>query len=57
MNSYEAHNKDYEEKGKLEEELLIHNLKTKHGLSQSGGMWDNLYKPGHLHGKWLDSQK
>ena len=21
-----------------------------------GGKWDNLYKPGHLHGEWLDSQ-
>lgn len=56
MNSYEAHNKQYEEKGKLEEVLLIHNLKTTEALSQSGGMWDNLYKPGHLHGEWLDSQ-
>ena len=44
-NSYEAHNKQYEEKGKLEEELRIHDLKTTEGLSQSGGKWDNLYKP------------
>jgi len=56
MNSYSAHNKQYEEKCKLEEELLIHNLKTTEALSQSGGKWDNLYKPGHLHGNWLDSQ-
>ena len=56
MNSYEIHNKQYEEKGKLEQVLLIHNLKTTESLCQSGGKWDNLYKPGHLHGKWLDSQ-
>jgi len=56
LNSYEIHNKQYEEKGKLEEVLLIHNLKTTESLSQSGGTWDNLYKPGYLHGNWLDSQ-
>ena len=56
MNSYEAHNKYLEEKDTLEKELLIHNLKTTEALSQSGGKWDNLYKPGHLHGNWLDSQ-
>lgn len=56
MNSYEVHNKYAEEKDTLEKELLIHNLKTTEGLLQSGGKWDNLYKPGHLHGNWLDSQ-
>ena len=56
MNSYEAHNKQYEEKDKLEKELLIHNLKTTESLSKSARTWDNLYKPGHLHGNWLDSQ-
>ena len=29
MNSCEVNNKQYEEKGKLEEVLLIHNLKNK----------------------------
>ena len=56
MNSYEAHNKEYEEKNALKKEQKIHNLKTLESLSKSGGTWDNLYKPGHLHGEWLDSQ-
>ena len=56
MNSYEAHNKQYEEKEKLDEELRIHDLKTKDAQEKNGGKWDNLYKPGHLHGEWLDSQ-
>lgn len=56
MNSYNAHNKEYELDTAYEKELKIHKLKTKESLSKSGGSWDNLYKPGHLHGKWLDSQ-
>ena len=56
MTSYDAHNKEYELDTAYEKELKIHKLKTKESLSKSGGSWDNLYKPGHLHGDWLDSQ-
>ena len=50
MNSYQAHNRQYEEKNHIEKERKIHELKTKESLNKSGRDWDNLYKPGHLHG-------
>jgi SAM-dependent methyltransferase len=56
MNSYETHNKQYEEKSALERELSLHNLRTAESIQKTGRSWDNLYKPGHLHGEWLDSQ-
>lgn len=56
MTSYEAHNKQYEDNTSFENELFIHNLKTTESLNKSGQNWDNLYKPGFLHGNWLDEQ-
>jgi len=56
MTSYEAHHKQMNEKGAFERELLIHNLRTAESLQKTGGDLDTLYKPGHLHGVWLDNQ-
>jgi SAM-dependent methyltransferase len=53
--SYEIHDKEYDEKD-LEYYILRDNLKTTQSLNKTGQDWDNLYKPGHLHGNWLDSQ-
>ena len=56
MTSYETHHKQMNEKGAFDRELLIHNLRTAESLQQTGGPLDTLYKPGYLHGNWLDSQ-
>jgi len=56
MSSYDVHNKQYEEEIALNKVINIHNKKTTESLNKTGGEWDNLYKPGHLHGYWLDSQ-
>jgi SAM-dependent methyltransferase len=55
-NSYEEHDNQYILKTAFESELNIHTQKTKDAQEKNGGKWDNLYKPGHLHGEWLDSQ-
>ena len=52
--SYEAHNKQYIQDEAFNREKESHNQKTKSAQLKDGGMWDNLYKPGHLHGIWLD---
>ena len=56
MNSYKEHNNQYILKTAFKNELNIHTQKTKDAQEKNGGKWDNLYKPGHLHGEWLDSQ-
>ncbi len=40
----------------IEYYIMRDNLKTTQSLNKTGQDWDNLYKPGHLHGDWLDSQ-
>ena len=56
--SYDVHNKEYTGyTGKdLQYYIMRDNLKTTQSLNKTGEDWDNLYKPGHLHGDWLDSQ-
>lgn len=56
MNSYEEHDSQYIRDESLKNENVIHKKKTEQSLNKSGKSWDNLYKPGHLHGNWLDSQ-
>ena len=53
--SYEVHNAEYNEKD-LEYYIMRDNLKTTQSFNKTGQDWDNLYKPGHLHGNWLDNQ-
>ena len=57
MNSFVAHNNEYVKNDAIDKEIIIHNKKTYESKNKTGGTWDNLYKPGHLHGDWLDSQK
>ena len=57
MNSFIAHNNEYVKNDAIDKEIIIHNKKTYESKNKTGGTWDNLYKPGHLHGDWLDSQK
>ena len=57
VKSYNAHNKEYEEESAFIREKNSHNQKTKSSELKDGGTWDNLYKPGHLHGIWLDKNK
>ena len=56
MNSFVAHNNEYIRNDTLNREMDIHKKKTYESINKTGGTWDNLYKPGHLHGEWLDSQ-
>ena len=53
--SYKIHNKEYKEKD-IEYYVKRDNLKTTQSFNKTGEDWDNLYKPGFLHGNWLDSQ-
>ena len=53
--SFINHNNDYILNDALQKEINIHKEKTKSAIEKNGGMWDNLYKPGHLHGNWLDN--
>ena len=53
--SYEVHNKEYSERD-LEYYIMRDNLKTTQSFNKTGQEWDNLYKPGYLHGNWLDNQ-
>jgi SAM-dependent methyltransferase len=54
--SYIEHNNQYILNTALNIERNTHKQKTIGALEKNGGKWDNLYKPGHLHGEWLDSQ-
>jgi len=56
MDSYTAHNNEYITNDAVDREIESHKLKTIQSINKTGGIWDNLYKPGHLHGNWLDSQ-
>ncbi|MEE9573909.1 MAG: class I SAM-dependent methyltransferase, partial [Candidatus Neomarinimicrobiota bacterium] len=53
--SYKVHHKEYVERG-LEYYIKRDNLKTSQSFNKTGEDWDNLYKPGYLHGNWLDNQ-
>ncbi len=53
--SYNVHHKEYVEKG-VEYYIKRDNLKTTQSFNKTGEDWDNLYKPGFLHGNWLDNQ-
>ena len=55
--SYIAHNNHYVNEKSLNYEISIHNMKTNAVLQKNSSKWDNLYKPGHLHGEWLDKNK
>ena len=57
MDSYNSHNNEYIRKDAIDKEIIIHNKKTHESKNKTGGQWDNLYKPGYLHGNWLDSQR
>ena len=50
------YNKEYEEESAFIREKN-NNQKTKGSIKRYCGTWDNLYKPGHLHGIWLDKRK
>lgn len=54
-NSFINHNNEYILKEALQKEINIHKERTNSAIEKNGGMWDNLYKPGHLHGNWLDN--
>ena len=57
--SFKVHDKDYDGSipGRdIQYYIMRDNLKTTQSLNKTGEDWDNLYKPGHLHGDWLDSQ-
>ena len=56
MDSYNSHNNEYITNDAVDREIESHKLKTIQSINKTGGIWDNLYKPGHLHGNWLDSQ-
>jgi len=53
-NSYILHNSQYINEDSIKREIDIHIQRTNSAQEKNGGMWDTLYKPGHLHGEWLD---
>ena len=56
MNSFAAHNNEYITHDTFTREMDTHKIKTYDPIIKTGKNRDNLYKPGHLHGDWLDSQ-
>ena len=55
--SYDEHNNYYINISSFSDQLSIHNMKTTAVLKKDASKWENLYKPGHLHGEWLDKNK
>ena len=56
IKSYTQHNSQYED-ASLTKEIDIHKKKTLSAQTKNGGDWDNICKPGHLHGNWLENNK
>lgn len=57
QNSYINHNEQYIQDTALDREKHSHVQKTEGAKTKNGGTWDNLWKPGHLHGLWLQSNQ
>lgn len=53
--SYKQHNSQYESINSFINEIEAHKKKTIGAKTKNGGDWDNLWKPGHLHGNWLEN--
>jgi|SaaInlV_150m_DNA_4_1039716.scaffolds.fasta_scaffold00218_4 FkbM family methyltransferase len=56
------HNNDSHTAEQLQSDTLIRTIdiykqKTEGARTKNGGSWDNLWKPGYLHGLWLQSNK
>ena len=55
--SYDEHNYQYVNNLSVNDIISVHDMKTNAVLKKDSSKWDNLYKPGHLHGEWLDKNK
>jgi len=57
LKSYNSHNSEYMQQNVIDREIKIHQDRIIGAKTKNGGPWDNLWKPGHLHGIWLTSNK